>query len=1059
MSRPAGDTDPEGMTYPCPICRTPASLDTGCPGCGAPPDPEAAEVVALNAEFDRLRGQVVSAYEDYRGAIARLEDVRLRRNAVAARVAARAAAHTAPPPPPQPPLPAPRPARPARPETSVRTVQNVLFILGGLLLGSAAIVFTAVAWASFGVVGRAAILAVTTVVVLAVPPLALRRRLAATAETFAALGLLLVLLDGYAAWYVNLAGLATALPPTAYAGAVFAGTAALAWGYAAATGLVGPRYVALCAAQPVLPLLAARAGFGPAGWTVLCGLIALGDLVVATRPWRYGLGIAAGVLAGLAGLTGTVLALAGEISSGTVAAALRTGTALVLLAAVPLAHRITFRAGTAALAAATVGAFGRVVLAGWPSWTLPLLAAAVAILALAVRVLPRALRAGPRAALGAWTGVLALVAAGWSVLAGVRTVAVAFPAWHADLVPTASGTHARLPLTLLLLAVAAGALLPARLIGIGAVTAVLLALAVPLPWWGPSVVDGAVAAALLVVAVLVRRAEWWCGIAGGFLTLHAVGASLARPYDTAAVTGALVLVAATVAVLGRRGRRGVGAVAAGAGLLILPLATAAAAESLAASVESLGAAVAGLVVATAVLRLLWPDYRKVAAVAVPLAGLGITVAALVSFGPTTGPYLATVALCDLVAVGWWTAAVAALPAVVIVLPAVWLVLVAPHGTVPHGVFGLGPAAVTLALLSFGARRAMPVPAGLAVLVGAAALGAPWPTVPGLSLALGLAGALVFALRRGTAAAAVLAALTVPAGLAGALETRGTTLAALGATTVVAAVCAIAGRHTAIRAGAWVAAVASGAWLAMTAALTADLTVRAAAFWMLVPAAIALAVATRLRRAESVAVEAAAHATAAVAALLTVGSLGHTAGVCTLWGLAIGLSALRQRTRIVAAAGTELLALWLLLADRHVAVLEAYTLPAAAVALLAGWFVARHRPEVHSWVAYGPALLAAFGPSTATLLAGTGEPARRLALGAAALAVVLGGAVRRRQAPVVVSGAVLGAVAVHETVLLWDLVQRWILLGLAGLVLIGLAVTYERRRRDVTRLAAAVGRMR
>jgi hypothetical protein len=81
------------------------------------------------------------------------------------------------------------------------------------------------------------------------------------------------------------------------------------------------------------------------------------------------------------------------------------------------------------------------------------------------------------------------------------------------------------------------------------------------------------------------------------------------------------------------------------------------------------------------------------------------------------------------------------------------------------------------------------------------------------------------------------------------------------------------------------------------------------------------------------------------------------------------------------------------------------------------------------------------------------------LGAAALAVVLGGAVRRRQAPVVVGGAVLGAVAVHETVLLWDLVQRWILLGLAGLVLIGLAVTYERRRRDVTRLAAAVGRMR
>ena len=67
--------------------------------------------------------------------------------------------------------------------------------------------------------------------------------------------------------------------------------------------------------------------------------------------------------------------------------------------------------------------------------------------------------------------------------------------------------------------------------------------------------------------------------------------------------------------------------------------------------------------------------------------------------------------------------------------------------------------------------------------------------------------------------------------------------------------------------------------------------------------------------------------------------------------------------------------------------------------------------------------------------------------------------RRRQSPVAVGGAVLAVVAVHETVLLWDLVQRWVLLAAAGLLLIGLAVTYERRRRDVSRLASAVGRMR
>ena len=37
-----------------------------------------------------------------------------------------------------------------------------------------------------------------------------RRSLTATAETFAAVGLLLVLLDGYAAWSVNLFGVADA---------------------------------------------------------------------------------------------------------------------------------------------------------------------------------------------------------------------------------------------------------------------------------------------------------------------------------------------------------------------------------------------------------------------------------------------------------------------------------------------------------------------------------------------------------------------------------------------------------------------------------------------------------------------------------------------------------------------------------------------------------------------------------------------------------------------------------------------------------------------------------
>src|SRR5262245_10003488 len=92
------------------------------------------------------------------------------------------------------------------PETSTRTVQNVLFVLGGILLGTAAVVFTAVAWATYGVIGRAVILAVLTLLALAAPPVALVRRLGATAETFATIGLFMLALDGYGLWCGGLAG-------------------------------------------------------------------------------------------------------------------------------------------------------------------------------------------------------------------------------------------------------------------------------------------------------------------------------------------------------------------------------------------------------------------------------------------------------------------------------------------------------------------------------------------------------------------------------------------------------------------------------------------------------------------------------------------------------------------------------------------------------------------------------------------------------------------------------------------------------------------------------------
>ncbi|MFJ6955181.1 SCO7613 C-terminal domain-containing membrane protein, partial [Micromonospora aurantiaca (nom. illeg.)] len=265
--------------------------------------------------------------------------------------------------------------------------------------------------------------------------------------------------------------------------------------------------------------------------------------------------------------------------------------------------------------------------------------------------------------------------------------------------------------------------------------------------------------------------------------------------------------------------------------------------------------------------------------------------------------------------------------------------------------------------------------------------------------------------------------------------------------------------------------------AVTASLAAGLPLRTAAFAALAVAAVTLHTAPLLRvvrgpggvgagRAGAWALEAAAQAVALLALLLTGGSLRDAAAVCELWGVAVavrvprrGESPAGRRVLAAVAAGSELVGGWLLLAAGGVVVLEAYTLPAAALALGAGLLALRRRPGLTSWLALGPGLGAAFLPSlVSVLVSGEPQPWRRLALGAAALAVVLGGAARRWQAPVVLGAATLVPLALHELARGWDLLPRWIFLGLGGLLLIGLAATYERRRRDLVRLRDAVARL-
>ena len=189
-------------------------------------------------------------------------------------------------------------------------------------------------------------------------------------------------------------------------------------------------------------------------------------------------------------------------------------------------------------------------------------------------------------------------------------------------------------------------------------------------------------------------------------------------------------------------------------------------------------------------------------------------------------------------------------------------------------------------------------------------------------------------------------------------------------------------------------------------------------------------------------------------------LRATALVLVGYGAALGLSALRSRRGRLAVAGVgcELLAWWLLLFADGVGVVEAYTLPAALLALLGGALELRRRPHLRSWLAYGPALAATFLPSLALLFAGAEHPARRLLLGVGGFLVLVLGAARRRQAPVVTGAGVVVVITVYELVRYWDLLPRWLPMGVGGVVLIVLGATYERRRRDVRRLRQAMARM-
>ncbi|MBP0455338.1 hypothetical protein J5Y04_38345 [Kitasatospora sp. RG8] len=164
-------------------------------------------------------------------------------------------------------------------EVSGRSAQTALLVLGGALVVVAALVFTVVSWGHLGIGGRAAVLFALTGCALAAPLPLRRRGLAATAETFATIGLVLVLLDCYAMRAGGLAG-AGAVGAPGYWAACTALVAAGSAVYGGATRMRAPLVAGFLLGR--LPALLAVHAVG------LGGLLGNATALAATTAADYG---------------------------------------------------------------------------------------------------------------------------------------------------------------------------------------------------------------------------------------------------------------------------------------------------------------------------------------------------------------------------------------------------------------------------------------------------------------------------------------------------------------------------------------------------------------------------------------------------------------------------------------------------------------------------------------------------------------------------------------------------------------------------------------------------
>jgi hypothetical protein len=430
----------------------------------------------------------------------------------------------------------PTPTAPPRPEASAPSVQNVLLVLGGVLLTIAAMVFTLVSWGHLGITGRALVLGAVTVAALAAPLPLLRRGLRSTAESVAGLGLALTVLDA-----VALHGAAFPETPGASYTAVVSALLAALW---AAYGLLPraselrlPRPAALVAAQLPLFSWAIAADAGSYGLTAALLVTAGLDTAAALRLTSTPLRVVATIGAYGAGGSGVLAAAWLTWTASGPSAAARAAALLLLASAIALAAawqggRTAARANGRALGLAVasgllaVAALGGTARSLLPElWTVPAhLAFGIALLA-ALRLdrLPDTVRRGLAWASGAvqalsllWAlpvvGVVVLGPLAWASRAwtgapsDARTAVTVDVTWppHAEAAPLVLAAVG----AVLALVVRDATWRPkatAGALGLAWATALILPAVLELPYFAGLLVQGVTTAGILTAAVFAPQ--------------------------------------------------------------------------------------------------------------------------------------------------------------------------------------------------------------------------------------------------------------------------------------------------------------------------------------------------------------------------------------------------------------------------------------------------------------------------------------------------------------------------------------------------------------------------